>query len=173
MPSKTSDVKGMKTYQTFNLFKDKNVFIAVGKTSPWNPEIPEKVPDVSYGQTMTEIVALKRADQVRFVMPDDTNGTIIQLGQKWRLIEEVEARAIDCRWLYVQAWLRYDEFPICNYRQTGVYAGTILVDGSPVNKQVVKPDEVKDMGFLLAVTNQSPLQREVTHRESIEYILEL
>ncbi|EJL29937.1 hypothetical protein [Brevibacillus sp. BC25] len=173
MPSKTSDVKGMKTYQTVHLAKDKNVFIAVGKTSPWNTENPEKVPDVSYGQTITEIVALKRADQVRFVTPDDTNGTIEQQGHKWRIIDEDEARLADCRWVYVQAWLRFDEFPICTYRQTGVYAGTILADGLPINKQVVKPDEVKDMGFLLAVTNQSPLQREATHRESIEYILEL
>ncbi|NRS15809.1 hypothetical protein HP398_05095 [Brevibacillus sp. HB1.4B] len=163
----------MKTYQAFKLFKDGNVFIAVGKTSPWNPETPEKIPDVSYGQTITEIVALKRAEQVKFVTPDDTNGTIEQFGQKWRIIDEAEARDTDCRWVYVQAWLRYDEFPICTYRQTGVYAGTVLVDGVPINLQVAKPEQVVDYGFLLTVTNQSPIAREVTHRENIEYILEL
>lgn len=171
--TKTSDVKGMKTFQAFNLVRNGQVFIAVGRTSSWDSHSPEIVPDVQYGQTISEIVALKRADQVRFVLPDDTNGTIEQVGQKWRIIDEEEARATDCRWVYIQAWLRYDEFPLCTYRQTGVYAGTLLAQGLPVNKQVATMDEIVDLGFLLTVTNQSPVEREATNRESIEYILEL
>ncbi|MFE1631040.1 hypothetical protein ACFLFF_30360 [Brevibacillus reuszeri] len=173
MASKTSDVKGMKTYQAVKLVKDGAVFIGVGKTTPWNENNPEKVPDVAYNQTISEFVALKRADQVSFILPDNTNGTIEQFGQKWRVVDEAEARDKDCRWVYVQAWLRYDEFPICTYRQTGVYAGTVLAQGVPINKQVVAIDQIADIGFLLTLTNQSPIEREATHRESIEYIVEL
>ncbi|MGC5326425.1 hypothetical protein [Brevibacillus sp. SYSU BS000544] len=169
MPSYTSDVKGLRTFEAFKLVKDESVWVAVGKTAQWNET--ETVPQVTEGTTLQELVALKRADQVAFVVPDP-NGTIEQQGQKWKIISEQEAKSIDCRWVYIQVWLNYDQFPVVTYRQTGIYTGLALKPGVPANKQIITISDVADLGFFIVANNRSPIPREATQKESIEFIIE-
>ncbi|WP_139491797.1 hypothetical protein [Brevibacillus dissolubilis] len=169
MPSYTSDASGLRAFQAAKLVQDGSVWVAIGKTSPWNEG--ETVPVVTSDMTLQETVAFKRADQIAFVVKDD-KGTIEQRGQKWRILKSDEAKATDCRHVYVQAWLNYDEFPLVTYRQTGVYAGLVLKSGVAANEQVVTLEDIVDVGYLLVLNNRSPIQRDATQKESLDFIIE-
>ncbi|WP_252503289.1 hypothetical protein [Sporosarcina sp. Marseille-Q4943] len=169
----TSDVISFKTYKAKKIVDDKpNVWVAVGKMTPWTEANPETVPDVSMNDTVQEIVGMKRADLVHYVVPDE-NGTVEQYGQNWRIIDEAEAIEKNCKWVYVQAWLSYDNFPVVTYRQTGVYILSEMVPGTPVNKQIVLPNEIVNNGFCCVVNNRNPMPRHSTQKESVEFIIEL
>lgn len=169
MASFTSDVKGLRTYEAIQLVKNGSVWIGVGKEQPWGAA--ETVPPVVYQSTMQETIGYKRADLLTLVVPDDA-GTIQQMNQNWRAVSLEEGKALDARWVYVQAWLAYDEFPLKTFRQTGVWAGLQPKETVLVNQQVVKPEEVIDPGYLLVLNNRSPITREATQKESIDFIIE-
>ncbi|WP_139489371.1 hypothetical protein [Brevibacillus dissolubilis] len=169
MASYTCDVKGLRTFEALQLIRDRSVFIAVGKTSPWNEQ--EEVPAVHFGSQIEEVAAYKRADQLTFIMPDD-NGTIEQRGQKWRPISQEEGIEQNCRWVYVQAWLSFDTFPVITFRQTGVFVSLTQKAEVPVNKQVLYPDDVVHPGFLIIMNNRTPISREATQKESVDFIIE-
>jgi hypothetical protein len=179
LASNTSEVLTMKVYQAKKIVDDGMVFIGVGGLTPWatgtlpNGTTGEVVPKVAYDSQITDLVGMKKADLIHYVIPDNVNGTIEQLGQKWRILSEAEAIPQNCKWVYVQAWLNYDNFPIVTYRQTGVYTGVQLNDGVPVNKQILLPVDIKDKGFLLVMSNRSPMTRDVIQKESVEFIIEL
>ncbi|WP_400162934.1 hypothetical protein ACAF76_008480 [Brevibacillus sp. TJ4] len=172
MGIKSSDVVGLRTFHAYNFLHNGSIFVGAGKDTPW-AGTPEVVPDPAYNGTIEKLVALKRADQVRYALPDPNGDVEITAGQKYRLVDEAEAIENNCRWVYVQAWFRYDQFPITTYRQTGVFANVKLKEGVPANKDVALPADVENFGFFVNLSNLDPVVRDKQSRESIEYIIEL
>ncbi|MDH6351938.1 hypothetical protein [Brevibacillus sp. 1238] len=172
MGIKSSDVVGLRTFHAYNFIHNKSIFVGAGKDTPW-PGTPEVVPEPTYNGTIENLVALKRADQVRYALPDPAGDIEITTGQKYRLVSEEEAIANNSRWVYVQAWFKYDQFPVTTYRQTGVFVNVKLRTGVPVNKDVALPDDVESYGFFVNLSNLDPVVRDKHSRESIEYIIEL
>lgn len=176
MASITSDVKGFKTYQAKKIVEDAtDVWIAVGKTTPWGStdhNNVETVPTVQHNEALQELVAMKRAQVVSYVLPSE-EGEIEQLGQNWKKVSIEEARQNDCKWVYVSTWLDYDNFPVVTYRQTGIYIDLVLNEGVEPNKQVITEENIKDKGFLVVVNNRSPITRDATQKELVEFIIQL
>lgn len=167
--SMTSSVTGMKTFQAVQMVRSNQIWIGIGKSTPWNEA--DEVPDVMGGTTLQEPIGFKKAEKVQYVQPDE-NGTILQLGQKWKTITEEEAIQTLTRWVYVAAWLNMDELPTVSYRQAAVITNLQFKPETPIGSLAVKADEVANPGYALVVNNRSPIQRTADQREFIEFIIE-
>ncbi len=165
----TSTVAGMKTFQAIQLVHTGNLWIGLGKSTPWNET--DEVPEVGAGMQLLEPVGYKKAEKVQFVVPDD-HGEIVQLGQKWKVISEQEALNSFTRWVYLAAWIHYNELPEVSYRQTAVITDLTFKPDTLPGKLAVLPNEVENSGYALVVNNRSPIQRTADQREFIEFIVE-
>lgn len=89
----------------------------------------------------------------------------------------VEGGAIveGARWVYMDAYLRYDQFPLVTYRQIGVYSA---VEPSNVDTMRSKTyatggtDEFTKTGILEVVDNRKPTPREIDQKEMLSLIIE-
>jgi hypothetical protein len=170
MASYTASVIGSRIWQAVQLVQNGNVWIGIGRTTPWNDAETPPEPDPNATQ-LDELVALKKAETLTLVVPD-SNGTIEHLGQKWSPVVIDDARTKGARWVYVAAWLRYDEVPVVTYRQSGVFAGVQLAAGVDPGKFVLLPQEIGDLGYLMVLNNRSPIARAVDQKEFIEFVIE-
>lgn len=170
MASYTDSVIGMRVWQALQVVQTGNVWVGIGKSTPWGD--PDNPPEVNpLATSVDELIALKKAETLTLVVPD-ANGTIEHLGQKWRAVTNDAAMAERARWVYVAAWLRYDEAPIVTYRQAGAFVGVIPKPEVPSGKLVLLPEEVASFGYLIVLSNRSPIQRAVDQKELIEFIIE-
>jgi hypothetical protein len=79
------------------------------------------------------------------------------------------------RWVYVDSYLRYEQFPLVTYRQVGVYSMV-----QPANLDIMKSaaysteavDEYTKTGILEVVDNRKPTPREVDQKELLSLIIE-
>jgi len=167
--SYTATVAGMRTFQALHLVHTDNVWIGIGKPTPWNET--DSVPEVSSAMQLTEPVGYKKAEKVRFIMPD-SQGDIIQFEQRWKLISEEEASQGFTRWVYVAAWITGNELPAVSYRQSAIVTGLQLRADTPPGKLAILPEEVDSQGYALIVNNRSPIHRTADQREYLEFIVE-
>lgn len=170
MPSYTGSVIGLRIWQALQMVQAANAWIAIGKTSIWGDgDAPPQINPATVA--ISDLVALKKAETLTLVVPDP-NGAIEHLGQKWAPVAIGDARVKQARYVYVAAWLRYNEVPIVTYRQTGVLLGVSRNGNVDPGKLVLLPTEVADLGYLVAMNNRSPLPRAEDQKELVEFIVE-
>ncbi|WP_309121552.1 hypothetical protein [Paenibacillus sp.] len=167
--SYTASVAGMRTFQALHLVRTTDVWIGIGKSTPWNEA--DSAPEVSGSSSLTEPIGYKKAEKVRFVVPD-AEGDIVQFEQRWRLVTEEEGRQSLARWVYVAAWIAGDELPAVSYRQSAIVTGLTLAPETPPGKLAVLAAEVGDHGLPLVVNYRSPIHRAADQREYLEFIVE-
>jgi len=170
MASYTASVLSSRVWQAMQVVKNANVWIGIGRTAAWDEADAPPEPNPNATQ-LDELVALKKAETLTLIVPDPS-GTIEHLGQKWGPVSVEEARQKNARWVYVAAWLRYDELPIVTYRQTGVFVDVQMADGVPPGKLVLLPEEIADPGYLLVLNNRSPISRAADQKELVEFVIE-
>ena len=170
MASYTGSLINMRVWQALQVVEAANAWIGIGKNSAWNAEdTPEQIdPNATI---ISDLIALKKAETLTLVVPDEA-GTIEHLGQKWATVAKDDARAKKARWVYVAAWLRYDEVPVVTYRQTGVYLGTEMKPEVAPGKLVLLPTEIHDAGYLAVMNNRNPIPRAEDQKELVEFIIE-
>lgn len=168
--SYTSSVINMRVWQALSLVLSANVWIGLGRTSIWGT--PDKPPEIDPLATeLNEFLAFKKAETLALVVPDN-EGEIEHLGQNWRTVSPVDARAENARHVYISAWLKYDELPVVTYRQTGVFVDVVLKETTPPGRLILLPNEVQDIGYLLALNNRTPVERAADQKELVEFIIE-
>jgi hypothetical protein len=82
------------------------------------------------------------------------------------------ARVEGARWVYIKTALAYDEVPIVEYRQLGVYSKLEKQDEVLPGKMALLPNEVKEKGILEVIDNRKPTPRHSDQKELLELILE-
>ncbi|MDQ0060131.1 hypothetical protein [Paenibacillus harenae] len=167
--SYTASVAGMRAFQALHLVRTDNVWIGIGKPTPWNES--DSVPEVSGSSQLSEPIGYKKAEKVRFVVPD-AEGDIVQFEQRWKIISEVEAMQSFVRWVYVAAWITGTELPAVSYRQSAIVTDLELAAETLPGKLAVKAEEVGNHGYALVVNNRSPIHRTEDQREFLEFIVE-
>lgn len=170
MPNYTATVIGSRIRQAVQTVINGDVWVGIGKTSHWGGDgMPPQVD--SETMALTELVALKKAETINLVVPDP-EGTIEHLGQKWAPVAINNARNKKARWVYIATWLRYGEVPIVEYRQTGAFIAPIRKSEVAPGKLTLLPTEIEDIGYLVAMSNRSPIPRAEDQKELVEFIIE-
>ncbi|MUT65324.1 hypothetical protein [Paenibacillus sp. NEAU-GSW1] len=167
--SYTASVAGMRAFQALNLVRTDNIWIGIGKPTPWNET--DSVPEVTGAAQFSEPIGYKKAEKVRFVMPDP-DGDIIQFEQKWKMITEAEAMQSLTRWVYVAAWINGTELPAVSYRQSAIITELELAPETLPGKLAVKAEEVSSHGYALVLNNRTVINRAEDQREYLEFIVE-
>lgn len=139
-------------------------YLVFGKTTAWADEEnpPEEEQDVS---EISEVVGYKKLKKFSLARPMKANETednvkypvVTYRSQKWVLIPVSEAFTEGARWVYAEAELHPDEFPLGMYRQVGIHLG--LVPNTGVVKHNLFPNEVRDKGILHFYENREPQNR--------------
>lgn len=79
------------------------------------------------------------------------------------------------KYVYVEAFLNYDEFPLVTYRQIGLCTGVLPNDKDIMREATYSPTSVKEyssLGNLEVLDNRAPMTRDIAMRELISLVFE-
>lgn len=116
-------------------------------------------------------IGFKAVEQKYLVIPDNS-GTIDYRGQKWLIVDPSQAYAKGARWVYVMATMRYDELPITDFRQIGVFTGLTRANGVSNSVLALLPSQVASTGALEIIDNRTAITRNVNQKEVLSFIIE-
>lgn len=153
-----------------------DIYLAIGKTSAWQDDettnenfIPPE-PQLEDTELM-ELVGMKKLTRKCLVMPDD-NGTIQYRNTTWKVISEEEAIANQARWVYVECCVYFDELPLVDYRQIGIFSRVQKADNVSVSQTVLLPEDIKSVGLLEVIDNRHVVTRQVDTKDVYSMIIE-
>jgi len=146
-----------------------NVFVGVGRTTPWENE--EQPPSPTSDITeLEELILYKRPDRLSFVIPD-SEGNIVVRGQNYKAITIEEAYDVQSQLVLVQINFTVTDFGgEANYRQIGVFNHVIPKEGKE-NKTILLPAEIANPGYPLHIINRSPYYCYSNHGETINLLI--
>lgn len=141
-----------------------STYLAIGRTSAWTDEgnPPIATPEVN---KLDEVIGYKKIRQFSLARPlreGESPETapypvITYRSTSWMLVPREVAYEEGARYLYLEAELLSDEFPLGMYRQVGVHFG--LEPNKGITKQNLLPEEVADTGTLHFYENRKPQNR--------------
>lgn len=153
------------------------VYFGLGKTTPWSENETESSfippePDMS-ATSLEELVGLKKATRVLLVMPDD-DGEIEYRGSTWKPISIDEAMHNSARWVLVETTIYYDEMPITDYRQVGIFSRVQKADGVGDKQTVLltERNDIKELGVLEVLDNRHVVTRQSDTKDVYQMIIE-
>lgn len=154
-----------------------SVYFGLGKTTPWSEDETESSfippePDMD-ATSLEELVGLKKATRVLLVMPDD-GGEIEYRGSTWKPISISEAIRNNARWVLVETTIYYDEMPITDYRQIGIFSKVQKSDNVDEHQSVllVERDDIKELGVLEVLDNRHVVTRQSDTKDVYQMIIE-
>ena len=153
------------------------VYFGLGKTTPWSEGETESSfippePDMN-ATSLDGLVGLKKATRVLLVMPDD-DGEIEYRGSTWKPISIAEAIQNKARWVLVETTIYYDEMPITDYRQIGIFSRVQKSDGIGDDQTVllVERNDIKELGVLEVLDNRHVVTRQSDTKDVYQMIIE-
>lgn len=157
--------------RALRFMEEDDVYIAIGKTSPWDNESQPPVPTVN--EPLVDLVAMKKVETKILVVLDDENGTIQYFDHKYSPVAPEEAFEKGARWVYCMSYLNYSEAPISvSYRQVALQTGVVRKSSVPSAQYVLLPEEIQDMGVAEIIDNIEPIYRRADKREKLGIIAE-
>lgn len=153
------------------------LYFGLGKTTQWSDNetdssfIPPE-PDIN-ATNLEELVGLKKATRVMLVMPDD-DGEIEYRGSTWKSISIDDAIRNNARWVLVETTIYYDEMPITDYRQIGIFSRVQKADGIGDDQTVLLTDrgDIKELGILEVLDNRHVVTRQSDTKDVYQMIIE-
>jgi hypothetical protein len=147
-----------------------NIYVGVGRTTAWEDENDPPTPSSNI-EEIEELLIYKKPDKIAFIVPDEDEGTITVLGNKYRELTLEEARTLQSRLMLISVTFSTSDFGgIANYRQLGVFAYVIPTTGNEA-KTVLLPEEIDDPGYPIHFANRSPYYCYANHGETINLIV--
>lgn len=116
-------------------------------------------------------IGYKAVSSKYMVIPDDS-GTIDYRGQRWLIVSPSEAYTRGARFVYVQARMQYDELPITDFRQIGVFSGLTRATGVSNVDLSLLPSQVESTGALELIDNRTVITRNINQQENFSFIIE-
>lgn len=166
--------------RALDFFARTDLYFAYGRTTAWpndgqgrtegDPDFVVPVEDVT-DTALDELVAYKKVEIKHLVVPDAA-GTISYRAKKWRIVAEGDAATEGARWVYMQTVLAYDEVPLQDYRQIGLYSRLVKDGAVPGGQTALLPAEVTDPGILEVTDNRKPITRQLDQKEILELVIE-
>lgn len=153
-----------------DFYKKQEVFFGIGRTTPWDDESNPPTPKAT--DELEENVGFKLATSKLFVVPDP-NGEIIYRTTRWKIVQEKDIFETGARWICVTANLAYDEISTSIiYRQVGIFTDVEREDNVPPGKEILLPNEIKNIGVLEVLDNKKPTYRDPDLKETLRAIIE-
>lgn len=156
--------------RALGFFNQNNTYFAIGKTTPWADESKPPEPDTNTAK-LDGVIGFKKVEVAYMVVPDET-GTIAYRDKTWKVVPPDKAMELKAKHVYLETYIRYDELPLGEYRQIGVYTGLKLADGVSPAKFNLLPSEVASHGVLEALDNRKASPREEDQKEKISLVIE-
>lgn len=164
------------TSRALSFYALDDIYLGIGKTSAWQDDettnenfIP---PEPNLDATeLTELVGMKKLTRKQLVMPDE-NGTIQYRNTTWKVISEEEAVENQARWVYVECCIYFDELPLVDYRQIGIFSRVQKATGVDKTQTVLLPKDIKSMGLLEVMDNRHVVTRQVDTKDVYSMIIE-
>ena len=125
----------------------------------------------TFNFTVDGAIGYKMVEQKYLVVPDPS-GTIDYRGQRWAIVPPNEAYEKGARYVYIMATMRYDELPITDFRQLGVFTGLERAGGVAGSKANLLPTEVAKTGALELIDNRTVITRNINQKETFSFIIE-
>jgi hypothetical protein len=117
-------------------------------------------------------MGFKRIENKYLVVPDP-EGTIDYRGTRWGVVSAQDAYKKGARYVYVQGFFRYDELPLVDYRQVGLFTGLTRANGVGNDIYALLPAQVGDCGALEVLDNRTQVTRNPDQKESYSFVIEL
>lgn len=166
--------------RALDFFARNDIYFAYGRTTAWandaqgrnegSPDFTLPLENVS-DTTLQELVAYKKTEVKHLVVPD-ANGTIAYRQRRWRIVPEAQAVAEGARWVYLQTTLAYDEVPLTDYRQIGVFSRLVKQSSVPAGQLALLPKDVSNSGILEVTDNRRVITRQLDQKEILELVIE-
>ena len=145
---------------------DLGVAFVSGTDYEQNPPTPKNT------DSLLDVVGYKRVESA-FLVVQDNIGELDYRGTKWKVVDAANASVEGARWVYISAYLSYNELPTnVVYRQVGVYSGLTKAVGVLSSKYALNVNEVADAGLLEVIDNRKPVYRSADLREHMKLIIE-
>lgn len=157
--------------RALEFFNRTDVYFCIGRTSAWPVENTPPAPDVNI-QDVEEPAAYKKVTEKKMVVPDEANGTIVYMGNKYREVSSGNAETEKSRWVYVSIELVGVEAPIVSFRQVGLYSRLQVKSTVPAGKVVLLPADILDTGLLEIIDNRKVTHRQEDQSERLSFIVE-
>lgn len=155
------------------LLEQGNIFIGIGRTSPWEGENEEGFvppePNMD-AENLDELIGMKRADRVSMVMPDEL-GDIEYAQVKFKTLTKDEALKLKSRWVLIESKIYFEELPPVSYRQIGIFSRVKPVNGKE-NSKVLLPRDIDDVGILEVLANRKVTTRQSDATETFFMVIE-
>ena len=116
-------------------------------------------------------ISYQLIDQRQLVIPD-VSGTIEYRGQNYLIVTPEEAIEKGARFVYLLVTFRYDDHPLTDFRQLGVFTGLTRAVGVAGGKENLLPAEVESVGALELLDNRTAITRDIGQREMFSLIIE-
>lgn len=156
--------------RALNFFYQTDVYFAIAKSTPWPDEkVPPAPADTD--TALLETIGYKKVENMYLVVPDD-NGTISYRDSKWRVVPPDQALAQGAKYIYIDTTIRYDELPLGDYRQVGVFTGLTRNDGVSSAKYNLLPSEVQSPGTLEVIDNRVSAPRQLDQKEKLSLVIQ-
>lgn len=235
-------VNGGHISRALDFYRAVGKYFIIGGTEPWEDETTPPSPQVGDFK-LTNVVALKKVDNVHMVIPtDETENVISYRNQNWKKVEPQIITTIDtvgvtagatvipvtsvagltigsrvrvantyegkitsmsgllltldtaapvaipsgsqvlggamvegAKYVYVDCYLNYDDFPLVTYRQIGLCTGV-----TPNTEDILRSsdyalnslNEYTSLGTLEILDNRAPSTRDVSQREMLSIVIE-
>jgi hypothetical protein len=128
------------------------------------------VANQTYTFTVDGPIGYKAISAKYMVVPDNILGTITHGTQKYRIVASNLAAQENARWVYIETTFSYDELPVEDFRQLGVFSGFTRNVG--VTDEAVIPSQVLSVGVLELLDNRKTINRAIDQQEVVAYIIE-
>lgn len=159
---------GFHVNRALDFYRQSSTFFALAKETPWDGDV---VPDPRSDSELEGPWGYKKVEAKYLVVPDE-EGEIVYKNGRWRIVNEEEAIAEKCRWVYITSYIYYDELPLKTYHQVGVLTGVKLKPELPPGTINALPEDIASPGVLEIIDFRPGITRAPDMREQIGQIIE-
>lgn len=100
-------------------------------------------------------------------------GSIYYRDTQWRIVDPGDAYLEAARWVYLEANLMYDDFPLpLDFRQVGWYSGLEALAGHEADDPLLPENRDTATGVLEVIDNRQVVNRSADEYEKIKIIIE-
>jgi len=156
--------------RALDFFERNDIYFAIGHPDPWADDNYPPAPTIDT-QDITVPIGFKKVENIYLVVPDE-QGSIVYRDKRWRVVPKDQAIAQGARWVYIECTLRYDELPLTDYRQIGVYSRLKVKAETPTGKLNLLPTDVESRGILEIIDNRKRVTRQVDQKENLTIVVE-
>lgn len=157
--------------RAIDFFSKDSIYFGIGKATPWLDDKKPPAPEIDVA-VLDGLIGLKKVEVSHLVVRDDVNGTIIYRDSRWRIVPLDQAIEEGAKWVYIESAILYDELPLGEYRQVGVFTGTVKKAGVAPGKYNLLPSDIEDVGTLEVIDNRPPANRLADQKERLSVVIE-